>query len=55
VVLTVSSNYVLRNVNQFVFVMVKFGFLFEVWNELLNIIHTDFSFNGINGDEASCE
>jgi hypothetical protein len=26
-----------------------------VWNELLNIIHTDFSFNGINGDEASCE
>jgi hypothetical protein len=37
----------LSSVNQLIFVMVKYGVLFEVRTEFLNIIYTSFGFRGL--------
>jgi hypothetical protein len=38
----------LNNINQFIFVMVKCGVLFEVRTGFLNTIYTSFGFRGLN-------
>jgi hypothetical protein len=38
----------INSINQFIFVMVKCGVLFEVRTEFLNIIYMNFGFKGIN-------
>jgi hypothetical protein len=40
----------LNSFNQLIFVMVKYGVLFEVRTGFLNIIYTSFGFKGLNGD-----
>jgi hypothetical protein len=35
---TVNSDYILKQNRQVIFLMVKFGFPYEVWTEFLNII-----------------
>jgi hypothetical protein len=37
----------LNSVNQLIFVMVKYGVLFEVRTEFLNVIYTSLGFKGI--------
>jgi hypothetical protein len=37
-VLTVNSDYFFNSINQLIFVMVKYGVLFEVWTEFFKII-----------------
>jgi hypothetical protein len=45
--LKVNSHFSLNSVNQLIFVMVKYGVLFEVRAESLNIIQTNFGFKGL--------
>jgi hypothetical protein len=40
----------LNSVNQLIFIIVKYGVLFEVRTEFLNNILTSFSFKGLNSD-----
>jgi hypothetical protein len=47
-ILTVIAVISLNSVNQLIFVMVKYGVLFEVQTEFLNNIQTIFSFKGLN-------
>jgi hypothetical protein len=37
----------LNSINQLIFVMVKYGVLFEAWTDSLNIIQVSFSFKGL--------
>jgi hypothetical protein len=46
-VLTANSDYFLNSINQFIFVMVKCGVVFEVRTEFLNNIETSFVFKGL--------
>jgi hypothetical protein len=41
-VLTVNSDYFLNRINQLIFELFKYGVLFEVRTEFLNIMYTSF-------------
>jgi hypothetical protein len=40
--------FILNSVNQLIFVMVKYGVLFEVRTEFLNNVYTSFGFKGLS-------
>jgi hypothetical protein len=46
-VLTINSSYYLNSVKKLMDVMVKFGVLFEVQTEFLNVIQSSFGFKGL--------
>jgi hypothetical protein len=45
-ILSIQSDYFLKQQNQQIFVMEKCCVFFEEWTEFLNIIHMNFSFKG---------
>jgi hypothetical protein len=47
-IFSVNSDNFLNSINQLIFLMVKYGVLFEVRTESLNIIQTSFGFKGLN-------
>jgi hypothetical protein len=47
-IFSVNSDNFLNRINQLIFLMVKYGVLFEVRTESLNIIQTSFGFKGLN-------
>jgi hypothetical protein len=52
-ILTVNSDYFLKNINQLIFVMVKCYVPFEVRTEFLNSIYKSLGFKGLTGLDSS--